>query len=156
MGDGPSDRSKISGRRNPKDEVIPMLKRTSWLVAALCGLTINSAWPQRLDAELVGYWNFDGSVEDLSGASNHGQRIGAQYSDNVSSVIGSGQSLDFSADTDHVFIEANESLNSPTSTLVMFTHDRGGKLGSPRMTSVGRLYADFAGSGQCHRIPYAR
>lgn len=154
--DMPGDHTKISGRRNSKDGVIPMLKRTCWLVAALCGLTISSAWPQRLDAELVGYWNFDGSVEDLSGASNHGQRIGAQYSDIVSSVIGSGQSLDFSADTDHVFIEANESLNSPTFTLAMFTYDRGGGIASPRMASrendsfeaATNRVPFFAGKGQ--------
>ena len=60
-----------------------------------------------LQAELVGYWNFDGNVDDLSGLENHGELIDAVYSDDVPDAIGGGQSLDFSFDTDHVFI-ANE------------------------------------------------
>ena len=138
------------------NETRPMLTRTCFVASALCVLSISSAAPKRLDAELVGYWNFDGSVEDLSGMANHGQRVDAQYSGNVPSVIGSGQSLDFSADTQHVFIEADESLNSPTFTLAMFTYDRGGGLGSPRLTSregdsfetATNRVPFFAGKGQ--------
>jgi len=110
-----------------------MLKQASLLVATVWLLTITC--PQRLDAQLVGYWNFDGSVEDLSGMDNHGQLVDAEYSDNVPSVLGSGQSLDFSADTDHVFIEAHESLDSPTFTLAMFTYDRGQVGALERLTS---------------------
>lgn len=105
------------------------------LFAALWMLAIVSMSPQQSEAQLVGYWNFDGTVEDLSGLENHGQLVDAQYSDNVPSVIGSGQSLDFSVDTDHVLIEAHESLDSPTFTLAMFAYDRGQTGALERLTS---------------------
>lgn len=111
-----------------------MCKKKCLLVATVCAL-LSITMPERLTAELVGYWSFDGSVEDLSGLDNHGQLFGAQYSDNVPSVIGSGQSLDFSADSDHVFIEADQSLDSSTFTLSMFANERAVGLGFDRLTS---------------------
>ncbi|MCZ6657559.1 MAG: PEP-CTERM sorting domain-containing protein [Gammaproteobacteria bacterium] len=112
-----------------------MSTRASLLVAGLWILTISSTWPQRLDAELVGFWNFDGNVEDLSAFENHGQLVDAQYSDNVPGVIGSGQSIDFTENTDHVLIEADESLDSQSFTLSMFTFDRGQTGALERLTS---------------------
>lgn len=132
-----------------------MLERNPLLIPAWC-VMISFAWTGTVDAELVGYWNFDGSVEDLSGTGNHGQLVGAQYSHNVPSVIGSGRALDFLEVRDHVFIEAHESLDSPTFTLAMFTYDRGGGLGNPRTTireggsfeTATNRVPFFAGRGQ--------
>ena len=112
-----------------------MSTRAYLLVAGLWILTISSTWPQRLHAEVVGYWNFDGNVEDLSAFENHGQLVDAIYSDNVPGVIGSGQSIDFRENTDHVLIEADESLDSQTFTLSMFVFDRGQTGAAERLTS---------------------
>lgn len=110
-----------------------------------------------LQAELVGYWNFDGNVDDLSGLENHGELIDAVYSDNVPDAIGFGQSLDFSFDTDHVFI-ANENgdLDSEEFTLSMFIQDRGQFGAMERLTSregdtfetALNVYGPFGGQGE--------
>ena len=110
-----------------------------------------------LQADLVGYWNFDGNVDDQSGLDNHGELFDAVYSDNVPDAIGNGQSLEFSFDTDHVFI-ANENgdLDSEEFTLSMFIHDRGQVGAMERLTSrqadtfetALNVHGPFGGQGE--------
>ncbi len=102
------------------------------LVRSLCWGC--SAQPVR--AELVGYWNFDGNVDDHSGLDNHGELFDAVYVDDVPAAIGSGQSLSFEADSDYVFVEnANGDLDSEEFTLAMFIYDRGQVGAMERLTS---------------------
>ncbi|MCA9214458.1 MAG: hypothetical protein KDB27_15410 [Planctomycetales bacterium] len=111
---------------------------------------------QAVYGDLVGYWNFDGNVEDHSGAGNDGELIDAVYSDNVPSVIGAGQSLDFSNDTDHVYIEADDSLDSDVFTLSLFVNDRGQVGAFERFTSresdtfetAINVHPPFGGTGE--------
>ena len=107
-------------------------------------------------AELVGYWNFDGNVEDHSGMGNNGELVDAEYSDNVPDVIGVGQSVSFEVDSDHVFIEADESLDSEVFTLSLFVYDRGQTGALERLTSRERdtfetainVHPPFNGTGE--------
>ncbi len=105
----------------------------AWRLFVFLLLTTVAAAP--LPGGLVGYWNFDGNVEDQSGTGNDGELIDAVYDDDVPDVIGAGQSLSFELPTDHVFIEADESLNSSIFTLSMFINDRGQVDGINRFTS---------------------
>ena len=102
-------------------------------VAAICALMCVPV--QSVHADLVGYWNFDGNVVDQSGPGNDGELVDATYSDNVPAVIGTGQSVEFSFDADHVFIAADESLDSEEFTLSMFVYDRGQVGALERLTS---------------------
>ena len=91
---------------------------------------------QVIRAELVGYWNFDGNVDDQSGSGNDGELFDATYSNSVPPAIGRGQSLDFELDTDHVFIENPDAdLDSEEFTLMMFIYDRGQVGAMERLTS---------------------
>ena len=91
---------------------------------------------QSVNGELVGWWNFDGNVEDQSGMGNDGELVDATYSDNVPDAIGGGQSISFENDEDHVFIEnADGTLDSETFTLSMFINDRGQVGALERLTS---------------------
>lgn len=108
----------------------------SYVVAIVCALAIALAPATILHAELVAYWNFDGNVDDQSPAGiNDGELIDAVYSDNVPAAIGTGQSLSFEFDTDHVFVPADDSLNSDTFTLAFFAFDRGQVGAFERFTS---------------------
>jgi len=86
-------------------------------------------------ADLVGYWNFDGNVDDHSGTGNDGELIDASYDDNVPLQIGSGQSISFEEDFEHVYIEGDDSLDSEEFTLAMFIYDRGQVGAFERLTS---------------------
>ncbi len=86
-------------------------------------------------AELVGYWNFDGNVDDQSGMGNDGELIDASYDNSFPPQIGSGQSISFENDADHVFVEADDSLDSEIFTLAMFIYDRGQVGALERLTS---------------------
>lgn len=77
-----------------------------------------------LRADLVGYWGFDGNTDDQSDAGNHGELNGGAYVNSVPDVIGAGQALSFEDPLDHVFVEANESLNSSRFTWSMFVNDQ--------------------------------
>ncbi len=95
-----------------------MLAVGSWILAD------GSIGLQPVHAELVGYWNFHGNVDDLSDHENHDELVGATYSDNISAAIGAGQSISFEENTSHGFIDESDSLNSPQFTLSMFVLDR--------------------------------
>jgi hypothetical protein len=100
------------------------------VLTALC-LSIGSS----ARAELVGYWPFNGNSLDQSTLGNHGELFGGVYSNNVPAVLGAGQSLSFEDPFDHVFVDANESLNARTFTLSMFINDQGQFEGINRFTS---------------------
>ena len=84
---------------------------------------------------LVGYWNFDGNVQDISGTGNHGLRVGATYSTNVPTAYASGQSLRFTSNSNHVYIRSDNSLNSSQFTLSMYVYDQGQSKNINRFTS---------------------
>ncbi|MCA9196498.1 MAG: hypothetical protein KDA87_03130 [Planctomycetales bacterium] len=92
-------------------------------------------WVGSVQAQLVGYWNFDDNVLDISGTGNDGELMGAQYSADVPAVLGQGKSLEFGAPEEHVLIPASESLNSSIFTLSMFIKDGGQFSGINRLTS---------------------
>ena len=87
------------------------------------------------NAELVGYWNFDDNVDDQSGTGNDGELFDAVYDSNVPAAIGSGKSLSFEVDTDHVEIPADASLDSDIFTLSLFIYDKGQEGAYERFTS---------------------
>jgi hypothetical protein len=67
---------------------------------------------------------------------NDGELVDADYSDNVPAAIGSGQSVDFSDDVAHVFIENPDgTLDAQTFTMSMFILDRGQAGAMERLTS---------------------
>ncbi len=62
--------------------------------------------------DLVGYWNFDDNVDDLSGNGNHGTIAGsASYDDDIPAILGAGRSIFFDGLPDsHVQIEHNSMM----------------------------------------------
>ena len=72
-------------------------------------LVLASAWTvicvptTPLHADLVLYLNMDGNVDDHSGSDNHGELFDGEYSDDVPPAIGSGQSISFDSDEQHIF-----------------------------------------------------
>ena len=106
------------------------------LVRCVIWLVVCFGVSHSANAELVGWWNFDGNVDDHSGTGNDGELVDATYSDNVPAAIGSGQSISFENDEEHVFIEnADGTLDSETFTLAMFINDRGQEGALERLTS---------------------
>lgn len=109
--------------------------------ACLCALAVSAivlsvlGMPARCCAELVGYWNFDGNVFDHSGQENHGDLVDGSYENDVPSVLGAGQSLSFEDPLAHVFVDANDTLDSNVFTLSLFFNDRGQINGINRLTS---------------------
>ena len=95
------------------------------------------------DASLVGYWNFDDNVLDQSGTGNDGTLASSPpivsgsptYDANVPGAIGVGKSLNFDDPTEHVLIDADDTLDSNVFTLSMFINDRGQSSGVSRLTS---------------------
>jgi hypothetical protein len=73
------------------------------IVVSACSIALGCLSARTLRADLVGYWNFDGNVLDQSGTGNDGELFDATYVDEVPPAIGSGQSLNFEFDTDHVY-----------------------------------------------------
>ena len=64
-------------------------------VMAITGLFVTPS----LHADLVGYWNFDDNISDLSGQGNNGQLIGDPvYDGDVPAQLGSGKSMLFDGD----------------------------------------------------------
>jgi hypothetical protein len=110
--------------------------RRNWIViVSACSFAFACLSAPPLGADLVAYWDFDGNVLDQSGNGNDGELFDAVYVDSVPAVIGSGQSLNFEFDTDHVYIEADDSLDSQTFTISMFVYDRGQVGALERLTS---------------------
>jgi hypothetical protein len=105
-------------------------------MTAVTLLLLTASTARSVRGELIGYWNFDGNVDDQSGKGNDGELVDATYSDNVPAAIGKGQSVDFQTDTDHVFIEnADGILDAEEFTLAMFVFDRGQAGAMERLTS---------------------
>ena len=105
-------------------------------VIALVGSLVIAAPLETLRGELIGYWNFDGNVDDHSGMGNNGELVDAQYSDNVPAAIGAGQSVDFQSDEEHVFVDNFDgTLDVEEFTLAMFVLDRGQVGALERLTS---------------------
>lgn len=132
-----------------------MIRNLVRLGAWTVGLSILLS--QHVHGELIGWWNFDGNVEDHSGMGNDGELVDATYDDNVPAAIGSGQSVSFESDEEHVFIEnADGVLDAETFTLSMFIYDRGQEGALERLTSregdtfetALNVHPPFAGEGE--------
>ena len=112
-----------------------MLSQKLSVIALVCSLVV-TAPVGTLRGELIGYWNFDGNVDDHSGMDNNGELVDAQYSDNVPAAIGAGQSVDFQSDEEHVFVDNFDgTLDVEEFTLAMFVLDRGQVGALERLTS---------------------
>ena len=72
-------------------------------------------------ADLVGYWSFDGTLDDGTANGNNGSLAGLPlpiFSDDVSLNVGVGQSLSFGGDTGHVLVPHNPSLDIPSAMTI--------------------------------------
>jgi len=109
------------------------------------------------DAGLVGYWDFDGNVNDQSPQGNHGALTGATFDAQVPSAIGGGQSLRFDGDGDYVTVAPDPSLNSNVLTLALFVNQDGATQNGnfERLTSRGGDSFETAlnGNGQVSYYP---
>lgn len=138
-----------------RDVIGPSIHRIARVVRVGL-LLVLLAWPETCRAELVGWWTFDGDVLDHSGKGNDGTLFGAVYDDRHPAATGSGQSINFSANSHRVRVKANPSLNSNIFTLSMFLFDRGQCCAFERLTSrqndsfetAINVYPDANGSSQ--------
>jgi len=137
-------------------------KARRWFRAACATafLTVH-AFSVPCQAELVGWWPFDGDVLDHSGKGNDGTLFGATYDDHFPAATGSGKSLNFAADSNRVRVKSNPSLNSNIFTLSMFIYDRGQCCAFERLTSrqsdsfetAINVHAPSNGAGQLSLYP---
>lgn len=82
--------------------------KTTKLFLITCFLAV---FAPSIRAELVGYWKFDGDLQDSSDKENHGSLEGsAALGDNTPAALGSGQSLQLDG-SGYVLVEHSESLN---------------------------------------------
>ena len=64
----------------------------------------------------IGYWSFDGNVNDSSGLGHGGVLHGADFSDQVPEQIGGGQSLSFDGSNDYVSVAIDVSETAYTAS----------------------------------------
>jgi len=92
--------------------------------------------PTAAHAELVGWWTFDGHLDDASDFENHATAPAPVFEDDVPEVQAGGQSLRFNGSSG-VEIAASESLDSIAFTYSFWVLDRGQRLPFSRITSRG-------------------
>jgi hypothetical protein len=97
----------------PGPEVCLMQCKSRLVLAAACaGAMFIASTPAR--ADLVGHWDFDGTLNDATANANNGTFAGGplpSYSGDIPAAIGTGQSLLFGGATGHVLVPDSDSLD---------------------------------------------
>lgn len=94
------------------------------LVALFCSVPVISA-----HADLVGYWSFDGTLDDGTGNGNNGTFAGAPlpgFNANTPPAFGVGQSVLFGGGTGHVLVPDSPSLDISTALTIAAWVNPGG------------------------------
>lgn len=109
-----------------------------------------AVWSSNANADLVGWWSFDGDLNDSSDGGNDGSGLDAEtFDDNVPDAIGGGMSLRMNGERDGVLVEPNDNLESEEFTLAYFINPDGAAQsgGFERLTSRGSDSFETALSG---------
>ena len=102
------------------------------------------------EADIVGWWTFDDTLEDQSDATLGGAAIGnPPFDDDVPEATGSTASIRFDGNSSGVTIGGSPSLDAPVFTLSYFINPNGAVQGGPfeRLTSRGGDSFETALSG---------
>ena len=123
----------------------PTKLRTFVLLAGACVISFCS-----VNADLVGWWAFDGDLVDSSPEGNDGVELDTAVFEGLSpGAIGSGKSIRFNGTSDGVQIEPSDSLDAEEFTLAYFINPDGATQNGPfeRLTSRGGDSFETALSG---------